>query len=279
MPFNATKYSKRMSPVHRVDARVKIMLLLVYSVSLFWVESWAGLIICAMMFAACAALSHLQVGRAAVQLAPFGIVLAITLIANAFTVDAFSSAQPLLGNASAGFLAGMPSVPLIGSFGFTPPGFARGCFYVTRIALLLMASLILTSTTTSTQLTRALEGFLAPLGRVGAPTHDIATIVSIALRFIPVTVDEFQMVRAAQTARGAAFDARGIGERLNAWQTVLIPLFVGLYRRADDLACAMDARCYGGAQATQLDPQHFGAASALQLVLGCALCVAVGAIF
>jgi energy-coupling factor transport system permease protein len=275
MPFNATTYLPLDSLAHRADARVKIILVFAYSITLFLVETWTGLGLCLLLFAACAILSRLPIMRVMHQLLPFGIILAFTLAANAFTFDVAQAATNG-GAVSAGVFAQYAAIPLVGSFGFSPAGCARGCFYVLRIALLMFASVLLTSSTTSTQLTRALESFMRPLARMGVKTHDTATIVSIALRFIPVTIDEFQMVRAAQTARGAQFDVGKLGERLRSWETVLIPMFVGLYRRADDLACAMDARCYGYTEATRLDPRAFSARSARIVIGGCALCAVLG---
>ena len=102
-------------------------------------------------------------------------------------------------------------------------------------------------------------------------------MVSIALRFIPVTAEEFAQVRAAQWARGASFSTGSIIERLRAWQTVLIPLFVGLFRRADNLAVAMEARCYGmGDARTELNPRRFAGTSLAVLVFGLGACVALG---
>lgn len=280
MPFNSTTYLPNITRVHRVDARVKILLLLAYSVTLFLVNTWAGLGCCVAVFALCALCAKMPFGRTLRQLLPIAIILIITLIVNSFALNIADIPYTSgLGDVSAGALGGVQSIALVGTFGFVPAGFGRGCFYVLRIALLIFASIVLTSTTTSTEMARALESFLSPLAHLGVPVHDAAMIVSIALRFIPVTVDEFQIVRAAQTARGADFDTGGVAVRLKAWQTVLIPLFVGLYRRADDLAVAMDARCYGDAVPTRLDPRRFTVQSTLLLAGGVALCAVLAWLF
>ena len=140
-----------------------------------------------------------------------------------------------------------------------------------------MASLTVTYTTTSTELTDALGFFLRPLKRLGVPTDDIAMVFSLALRFIPVTAEEFGRVHDAQWARGASFAEGSLWERLRAWQTVLIPLFVGLFRRADSLAVAMDARCYGApdVERTSLAPRAFSGRSGLVLAVGLLACVAL----
>lgn len=274
MPFNAVTYHAKNTPVHGLDARVKILLMLVYSLALFFVHTWKGLAAMALLWAAAAVLSKLDVVRAARQLVPIGFVLAVMLLANAFAFDVRAAPAPV-GPASAGVFANMEPWSLVGSFGFVPAGFARGCFYVVRVVLLVGASLVLTTTTTSTQITNALNSFLSPLGRFGLPVRDVSTIASIALRFIPITVYQFQQVRSAQAARGAQFDTGSLATRLRGWQTVFIPLFVGLFRRASDLAGAMDARAYGLTEAAQLDSPGFGGSDVLVLVCGCALCVAV----
>lgn len=251
MPLNVTTYNPRQTCVHALDARVKIVLMLVYSIALFVVDGWVGLGLLALAFAVGAVAARLPLVSAARQLAPIGAIMVVTLLANWFSID----------------------------HGFTWEGFSRGMFYVVRIALLVGASLLLTTTSTSTQITRALESFLAPLGRLGVPTRDIATVVSIALRFIPVTIDQFDTVRRAQIARGANFDTGSLVRRLRAWSTVLIPLFVQLYRRADVLAGALDARAYGLAKATHLNSQSFTTASGIVLVVGAAYCVLVALLF
>ena len=189
--------------------------------------------------------------------------------------QAASAAPPALGDVSAGVLAAWEPVALIGSFGLVPAGLARGLFFAVRIVLLVVASLTVTYTTTSTELTDALGFFLRPLKRLGVPTDDIAMVFSLALRFIPVTAEEFGRVHDAQWARGASFAEGSLWERLRAWQTVLIPLFVGLFWRADSLAVAMDARCYGApdVERTSLAPRAFSGRSGLVLAVGLLACI------
>ena len=271
--FNAATYSNRDTVMHRVDARVKVVLLIAYSVTLFCIHSWTGMAACAVLFAVCAALSKLPVLQCAKQLFPIWIILAFTLAANAFSFNVEHVASPVgLGAVSAGAFENWEPVVLVGTFGISPQGFARGCYYVLRIALLAFASLVLTTTTSSTDLSRALERSLSPLSRLGVPVRDLATIVSIALRFIPVTFDEFMMIRAAQQSRGAAFEVGRLRERIGAWIAVFIPLFVSLFRRADSLAVAMDVRCYGMGEATSINEASFGGFSYLQICLGLGVC-------
>lgn len=262
--------------MHGVDARVKILLVLVYSVSLFFVHSWWGIGALAFLAVVAAALARLDVGRAARMLLPVAFILLATLLANSFVLDVRSyDAAALPGAVSAGVCADMPAVPLVGAFGFAPAGFARGCYYVLRIVLLLVASLVLTTTSSSTEITQALSSFLSPLKRLGVPVHDMATVISIALRFIPVSIDEFQQVRVAQTSRGANFDTGGLVGRLKSWTSVFVPLLVGLFRRADNLAMAMDARCYGSGESTQLNTARITLIQLFILALGLLFCVVV----
>lgn len=277
MRINVSSYIPGTSPVHACDARVKIVLLAAYSFTLFLVRSWAGIALCALLFAAVAAASRIPARRFFGLLVPVYVIVAFTVLFNGFSLDvsqAAVEAPAALGDVSAGIFATWAPVPLIGSFSLVPAGLARGCFFALRIVLLVVGSLVVTYTTTSTGLTNALGDFLRPLKRVGVPSDDIAMVFSLALRFIPVTAEEFGRVHDAQWARGASFAEGSLWERLRAWQTVLIPLFVGLFRRADSLAVAMDARCYGApdVERTSLAPRAFSASSGVVLAVGLAMC-------
>ncbi|WP_438821622.1 energy-coupling factor transporter transmembrane component T family protein [Gordonibacter massiliensis (ex Traore et al. 2017)] len=259
---------------------MKIVLLAAYSVTLFLVGTWTGLALCALVFVAVAALSGVPVRRFFALLVPVYVIAGFAVLFNGFALDV-SQAAPgavptVLGDSFPGAFASLPPVALAGSFGFVPAGFARGCFFAARIVLLVVASLVVTYTTTSTALTDALADFLRPLRRLRVPVDDIAMVFSLALRFIPVTAEEFGRVHDAQQARGAAFAEGSLWQRLRAWQTVLIPLFVGLFRRADALAAAMDARCYGAeAGRTSLRDRRLTGGSVAVLVVGLAACVAI----
>ena len=128
---------------------------------------------------------------------------------------------------------------------FSAAGLSRGCLIGVRICLLVWASLIVCYATTSTQLVAAFLWFLRPLRAVRVPVDDVAMTLSIALRFIPLIAVEYDQIRDAQWARGAAFDEGGPVRRIRAHVAILLPLIVGLFRRADRLAEAMDARCHG----------------------------------
>ena len=285
MRLNVSSYIYGTSPIHACDARVKIVLLLAYSITLFLVSTWTGLALCALLFAGAAAASGIAARRFFGLLVPVYVIVAFTVLFNGFSLDvvqaAAAGAPSGLGNVSAGVLADVPPVALVGAFGFVPAGFARGCFFAMRIVLLVVASLVVTYTTTSTELTAALAGFMRPLRRLRVPVDDIAMVFSLALRFIPVTAEEFGRVHDAQQARGASFAEGSLWERLRAWQTVLIPLFVGLFRRADALAVAMEARCYGVPDCvrTSLGDRSLAAKSIAVLVGGLLACGLLAILF
>ena len=279
MRINVSSYIPGTSVVHACDARVKIVLLAAYSVTLFLVDTWAGLVLCAALFASAAASSGIPLRRFFALLVPVYVLAAFAVVFNGFAFDVGQAAPgappPLLGHEPGPF-GSLPPVALVGSFGLVPAGLARGCFFAARIVLLVTASLVVTYTTTSTALTDARSGFLRPLRRLRVPVDDIAMVFSLALRFIPVTAEELGRVHDAQQARGASFSEGGLWERLRAWQTVLIPLFVGLFRRADALAVAMDARCYGAEpRRTSLHDRRLAGPSLAVLAAGLALCAAV----
>ncbi|MEE0704825.1 MAG: energy-coupling factor transporter transmembrane component T [Adlercreutzia sp.] len=152
-------------------------------------------------------------------------------------------------------------------------GWGSAGLVTARIILLAFASILLMRTTSSVELTMALRQLLTPLGRLGLPAHDFASALSLALRFIPLMTEELVLVRAAQQSRGASFDAGAPLVRLRAAAALMMPVFVGLFRRADRLASAMDARCFGAvAQPTQLVERRFTLADGGALFLGVVGC-------
>ena len=276
MQLSFNTYIPGNTAVHRCDARVKLVLLLAYSVTLFLVGAWAGILVCAVLCLVMAAVAKVPPRRLFGLLLPLYVILALTIVFNGFSFDVFrAGGQYGLGAVSSGVFTGWQPVALVGTFGFVPEGFMRGCFYALRIILLVCASLVVSFTTTSTELINALYDFLRPLRVFHAPVEDIAMIVSVALRFIPLTAEELARIQAAQKSRGAAFDEGGLAARIAAWQPVLIPMFVGLFRRAENLATAMESRCYAmSPKRTRLSRPSFTPLSFATLALGLALCAA-----
>ncbi|NGM16818.1 energy-coupling factor transporter transmembrane protein EcfT [Eggerthellaceae bacterium zg-887] len=244
MPFSATSALRRTSPVHACDARVKLLLTCAYSVALFATASVPGMALCALLLGAAVAASRLPATMLARLLLPAYVLAAFALLANGFAA------------ASAGWLT--------------------GALIAARILLLTAASLVLTLSTASAALMGALRWLLAPLRLLRVPVDDVATTLSLAVRFIPLAADELSRVRAAQLARCAPFATGGVWRRLRAWSGVFAPLFVGLFRRADALSLAMDARCYGapGVRRTALDEPRWTWRETAVLAIGLLACIA-----
>lgn len=227
-------YRAAETPLHHLDARVKLACLLAVTVALLAASSPVTLAAMAAAVLAAAHLGGLSGRELAQGLRPTAVILAFSLLANAFVAD------------------GTASLTLVGPLGISYPGLARGALAVGRIAVLVFAALVLSATTSSTAVADALTSLMAPLGRLGVPVGDIAMTVSIALRFIPLTAEELVRIRDAQRARGVDFAQGSVSARVRRWLSVLAPLVVALFRRADDLAQAMAERCYRGRGRTRL---------------------------
>lgn len=205
-----TRASRSSARRARIDARVSIVAVLFYSIALFVAQSWLAMGVLAAGLAAVLALARMNVASMLKGIVPLLVILAFTVIAH------------------------------------IPQGIGEGFYYALRILLLALATLCVAFSYDDTQLVRAFASFLRPLRAVRVPVDDIATMFSIAIRFIPVSLDEFQRVSNAQRARGAALDEGNVVERVKCWGSVLVPILVGLFHRAGVLAQAMEARCYGG---------------------------------
>lgn len=267
------------TPIHRVDARVKLVLLLLLSVGVFFVDTWRGLGVYSLAVAAVVVAGRMPLARLGALSLPLVVLLAFIWVCNAFAFDVGSLAESGLGGVSAGFAEGWQPVALAGTFGFVPQGCMFALFYAVRILLILWASFAVSFTTSVEALTGAFASLMRPLRVIRVPVDDVATMLSLAVRFIPLTAEELALVRSAQTARGARLESGSIWQRLFAYRTVFIPLIVRLFRRADTLSVSMVARCYGCAQRTSLEEPHvclrqavvFLACSALLVVVACIL--------
>ena len=227
--------------VRTLDGRVKIALLMAFSVALFWAHSLSALAVAAALLAVVMALGRVRWVAVLKGGAPAYVIAAFLLVYNGVSL-----------------------------------GWMAGAVVAARVLLLVWGSLVLVSLATATELSEALRRLLTPLGRVGLPVRDVTTALSVALRFIPLTAEELVGVRAAQASRGASFQGGGLRGRLAAYGGLMVPLFVGLFRRADRLAAAMDARCFGASTApTTLDGRRFRGSDGAVLLVGIALCVAV----
>ncbi len=261
--------------MHRADARVKLVLLLMFSVGVFFVSTWKGLGLYALAVLAAMAIARLPLARFCALSVPLLVVLAFIWLCNSFALDIANIAPSGLGGVSAGFATGWPPVALVGQFGFVPEGCMFALFYAVRILLILFASFVVTFTTPAEGLTSAFASLLKPLRALRVPVDDAATMLSIAVRFIPLTAEELVRVRNAQAARGAKFGEGGPWQRIFQWRTVFIPLVVRLFRRADVLGQSMDARCYGKGLRSSLAAAPMGAGQVVAFLLCAAALLAV----
>jgi energy-coupling factor transport system permease protein len=222
------------SPMHRLDARAKLGLTFAYTILLFSARGWLAMGLAAVVGLGAVAISRVPWRLVARGLAPIVWLLVFTLAVNS-----------LLWRPAAALV-------MLGPVGISGPGLTRGLFFTARIVLLVLGTSLVTLTTSPVALTDALSRLMRPLRFVRVPVDDVAMMFSIALRFIPTTAEEAEKIVVAQTARGAVFDEGGPVARARAWIPVLVPLFVNLFRRADDLAIAMESRCYTGVGRTHL---------------------------
>jgi len=249
------------SPVHRLEPRAKLGLVAAYTVLLFSVSNGGGFVVAAVLVTGVVALSGIPARLALRGLKPVALLLGFTLAVNA-----------LRWNPAA-------SLAHLGPLAIDGPGLSTGLFFVARIVLLVVGTSLLTLTTPPVALTDALARLMRPLRAVAVPVDDIATMFSIALRFIPTTAEEAEKIVVAQSARGAVFDEGGPIKRARAWVPVLVPLLVNLFRRADDLAVAMESRCYTGVGRTRLHEPRLRPVDWAALVVGVLVTVATAILF
>jgi energy-coupling factor transport system permease protein len=248
--------------MHELEPRAKMGLVVLYTVMLFSVDGFAGIAFAAAMVAIAVAVSKVPIGLVVRGLKAVVFLLAFTLLAHAFR---WNSATVALVR--------------VGPLAIDQAGLARGLFFSARIVLLVMGTSLLSLTTTPVALTDALERLMRPLAWLRVPVGELAMMLTVALRFIPTTAEEAEKIVVAQTARGARFGRGGPVARARAYMPVLVPLFVNLFRRADELAIAMESRCYrGGEGRTRLHESHMRVADWLVLLAGSAAMI-VGAVF
>lgn len=249
------------APAARVDARVKLILLLLATVGVFTAQSPVVLSAWAVVLFGALGAARMRPSRILSAMRPVAIVLTFTLIANLVSCD------------------GRATIELAGPVGLDPAGGLRGLLAVVRIALLVGFSLVVAASTTGTQLSDACVRLLRPCARWGVPVGPLGTVLSLALRFIPLVSEELNRIRLAQRARGASFDNGTVIERIGVWASVLTPLMIGLFRRADRLAEAMSARCYDAVSAGRLPaPRPLGSLDRRVLIVGTGLAIALSAV-
>jgi len=216
------------SPVHVLDPRTKLIMLVVYIVALFSVGGWIGYGIMLAFLALTIAISKIPVKSILRGMKPLIFILVFTGILNLF----FTGGETVL-------------VSFLGVT-ITLEGVVRAVFMVLRILLLISATFLLTYTTSPIALTDGLESLLGPLKKLRMPVHELSMMMCIALRFIPTLIEETDKIMSAQKARGADFESGNLMQRVKALVPILVPLFISAFRRADELATAMECRCYQG---------------------------------
>ncbi len=221
------QYYAAPSAIHKLDPRVKIIATLLFIVEVFLVNDFIGFAVTACALAAAVAVSRVPLNFILRGLKPILLIIIFTFCLNIFMTDGRVLWQ-------AGFLK------------VTEEGLYRAAFMALRLILLIIGSSLLTLTTKPISLTDGIERLLRPLSRIGVPAHEIAMVMSIALRFIPTLLEETDKIMKAQQARGADFESGNILNRAKALIPILVPLFVSAFRIAQDLAMAMEARCYRG---------------------------------
>ncbi len=216
--------------IHKIDPRVKIILTFVYIVALFVVDNLFGFILVGAFILSVILISKLSFKIILKGLKPIIMLVAFTSVINIF----FTTGDPLFKGLDWGI--------------FTPTkqGLYNAVFVVIRVVFLIIGTSILTYTTSPILLTDGLESLMKPLKYIKVPVHDISMMMTIALRFIPTLIDETDKIMSAQKSRGADFETGGLIKRAKALIPILIPLFVSAFRRAEDLAIAMECRCYNG---------------------------------
>lgn len=238
------------SPIHSLDPRAKIVSAILLVVSVFLCGTFLGLGICAFTICAVAFTAHIPFGRMLQSLKGILFLLLFTFILNMF------------------FTQSGDVIFAVWKITLTTGGVLHALFMTLRLMLLVVGAGLLTYTTSPIELTDGLENLMSPLKVIGFPAHEIAMMMSIALRFIPILAEETDKIMKAQSARGAVFDEGNIFKRAMAMVALLVPLLVSAFRRADELALAMEARCYhGGEGRTRLKELKFRRRDGVALII------------
>ncbi|MGE5584221.1 MAG: energy-coupling factor transporter transmembrane component T family protein [Bacillota bacterium] len=247
------------SPVHRLDPRAKMLIALAVITVLFLVHTMAGYGIVLLFILGAMLLAHLPVRFVLRGVRPLLFILVLTFGLHLF-----------MNEGRAIFRLG----PLVATY----EGAFRGFAMSMRLVLLVLATSILTLSTSPIELTDGIESLLAPARLVGVPAHELAMMMTIALRFIPTLLEETDKIMKAQMARGADFQTGNVLQKAKSLVPLLVPLFVSAFRRADELAMAMEARCYRGGQGrTRMKQLRAGTKDVLATLGSTAILVLVAA--
>lgn len=236
------QYFPGRSVVHRLDPRFKIIITAVFITMLFCADNFLGLAVGAVFLLVSFLLSDIPLKLMMKSLKPIVPIILFTTVLNLFFIDGVTFVK-------------------LGFIKITYEGMETSAFMIIRIIALIMGSSLLTYTTSPITLTDAIERLLSPLRKIKLPVHELAMMMTIALRFIPTLIEETDKIMSAQKARGADMESGNLLQRAKALTPILIPLFVSAFRRAEELALAMECRCYhGGEGRTRLRQLKSGAA-------------------
>ena len=234
--------------VHRLDPRTKLIVVVLYIIALFNAKGWGAYLLLLAVTGICMAVSHISPRNIFKGLKPMLFIIALTALLNIFYTQ---------------------GTPIREGWIITWEGLERAVKMMLRITLLIVGTFLLTYTTSPMALTDGLELLLKPLNRLKVPVHEITLMMSMALRFIPTLIEETDKIMSAQKARGADFETGNLIERAKALLPILVPLFVSAFRRADELAVAMESRCYhGGEGRTRMKQLRFCTRDFIALILG-----------
>ena len=218
------------SKVHRLDPRVKLILTIMFIVAVFMAKTFAGYAILLLFVYGVARLANVPFKMLLRGLKPLRLILILTFLLNLF------------------FTSGETVWVEFWIIRITKEGFLQAFFYALRLAFLVVGTSLLTLTTSPVALSDAIEILLSPLKKIHFPAHELAMMMTIALRFIPTLLEETDKIMKAQMARGADFESGNLIKRAKAMVPLLVPLFVSAFRRAGELAMAMESRCYHGGE-------------------------------
>lgn len=246
------------SVIHRLDPRTKLIVLVVYMVTLIVASGWVSYGVLLLFLLTVIKISAIP-GKSIVRgMKPLVMILVFTGVLNLFF------------NKDGRVLVDFWGITI------TTGGAERAAFMLVRILMLVTATFLLTYTTSPISLTDGLESLMNPLKVIKVPVHELSMMMCIALRFIPTLIEETDKIMSAQKARGADFETGSLLQRAKALVPILVPLFISAFRRADELATAMECRCYqGGEGRTKLKVLHYARRDYLTLFLGAALVAGV----
>jgi len=247
------------SPVHRLDPRAKFICVVCYIVALFLAKWWVTYAILFLVLVLVVGVSTIAPRAILRGMKPVVFLLVFTAVLNLL------------------YYPGEHELACFWIFTITMEGVLHAFFMVVRIMMLLCCTFLLTYTTSPLELTDALESLLGPLKALHVPVHELSMMMSIALRFIPTLIEETDKIMSAQRSRGADFDTGSLVQRARALIPLLVPLFVSAFRRADELATAMECRCYHGGQGrTRLRQLHWRPADLAAIAAAVLLAAGIG---